>query len=374
MKIIVDAMGGDNAPDSAVQGALDALRAYEIQVVLVGQEKLLRQTLAKCGVDQLPEQLEIVHAGQVITMEDNPATAFKEKKDSSMTVGLTLLREGKGDAFVCAGSTGALLSAATMLAKRIRGIRRAALAPVLPGVGSILIDCGATAEGKPEYLLQYAYMGSFYASYVLNRPQPRVALLNIGAEPGKGTSLQVETHALLQRAAEQGRLNFVGNLEPSELVSNPVDVIVADGYAGNIMLKTMEGTAKLVLQELKGVFTASPVTKLSYLLLRSRLKGMRKTLDANEVGGTSLLGLARPVIKAHGSSNAYAIQNAIRQAIQFASSGFIEGVTENIPYMRLDLPKRGEDKQTEKAPAQSRMGPLSWAKRNIPRTTAGQEE
>lgn len=344
MKIIVDAMGGDNAPDSMVQGALDAIQAYKTQVVLVGQEELLRQTLAKCGASQLPEQLEIVHAGQVITMEDNPATAFKEKKDSSMTVGLTLLREGQGDAFVSAGSTGALLSAATMLAKRIRGIRRAALAPVLPGVGSILIDCGATAEGRPEFLLQYAYMGAFYASYVLNRPQPRVALLNIGAEPGKGTSLQVETYALLQRAAEQGRLNFVGNLEPSELISNPADVLVADGYAGNIMLKAMEGTAKMVLGQLKGVFTANLLTRINYLMLRGRLKGMRKNLDANEVGGTPLLGLARPVIKAHGSSNAYAVQNAIRQAIQFAASGFIESVTENVQYMRLDLTDEGRDK------------------------------
>ncbi|MCD8375402.1 MAG: phosphate acyltransferase PlsX [Oscillospiraceae bacterium] len=343
MKIIVDAMGGDNAPESMVRGAVDAVRAYQAQVVLVGQEELLKQTLSDAGVEELPPGLEIVHASQAITMEDNPATAFKEKKDSSMTVGLTLLREGKGDAFVSAGSTGALLSASTMLARRIRGIRRAALAPVLPGVGSILIDCGATAEGRPEFLLQYAYMGAFYVSYVLNRPEPRVALLNIGAEPGKGTGLQVETYALLERAAEQGRLNFVGNLEPSELTAGRADVIVADGYAGNIMLKTMEGTARLALGRLKGVFTANLLTRLSYLPLRGGLKKMRKTLDANEVGGTPLLGLARPVIKAHGSSNAYAVQNAIRQAIQFAASGFIEGVAENVQYMRLDLSEEGRE-------------------------------
>lgn len=337
MKIIVDAMGGDHAPGSAVQGALNAIREYKAEVVLVGRGELLLQTLAQFGVAELPSGLEINHADQVITMEDNPATAFKEKKNSSMTVGLNMLREGKGDAFVCAGSTGALLSASTMLAKRIRGIRRAALAPVLPGLGTVLIDCGATAEGKPEYLLQYAYMGSYYASYVLNKPEPRVGLLNIGAEPSKGTDLQVETHALLKRAAEQGRLNFVGNIEPSEITSGQVDVIVSDGYSGNIMLKAMEGTGKLALRELKSVFTANLLTKLGYLLIRNKLQGVKKTLDANEVGGTPLLGLSRPVIKAHGASNAYAMQNAIRQAIQFASSGFIESVKENVSYMRLDL-------------------------------------
>jgi glycerol-3-phosphate acyltransferase PlsX len=250
-------------------------------------------------------------------------------------VGLTMLRDGKGDAFVTAGSTGALLSAATMLPKRIRGIRRAALAPVLPGSGSVLIDCGATAECKPEYLLQYAFMGSYYAGHVLGKPEPSVGLLNIGAEPSKGTALQVESYALLKKASEEGRINFVGNVEAREAAVGAVDVIVADGYTGNIMLKTMEGTGALLVSELKKMFMSGAKSKVAALLIQDNMKQMKKLLDPNEVGGTPLLGISKPVIKAHGSSNAYAIQNAVRQAIQFANSGIIEDIEENISYMRL---------------------------------------
>ena len=184
MKIIVDAMGGDNAPRSNVEGALEAVRELGVEVALVGRGDEILAVLKDLGVDEPPPGLEIVHASEVVTMEDNPATAFKEKKDSSLTVGLTLVKEGKGDAFVSAGSTGALLSGATLVTKRIRGIRRAAMAPLIPTAngGSILIDCGATAECTPEYLLQFAFMGSYYAEHILGRPEPRVGLLNIGSE------------------------------------------------------------------------------------------------------------------------------------------------------------------------------------------------
>ena len=335
MKIIVDAMGGDNAPASNVRGALAAAREYKAEIVLVGKGEEILNVLSEDGIGELPAGVEITHADQVVTMEDNPATAFKEKKDSSLTVGLNMLKEGKGDAFVSAGSTGALLAAATLITKRIKGIRRAALAPVIPGSNAVLIDCGATAECTPEYLLQFAYMGSYYAGHFLGKPEPRVGLLNIGAEPSKGTALQVETYRLLKKAGEEGRINFVGNVEAREAVEGAVDVIVTDGYSGNILLKGLEGTGMLLMRELKKVFLGGVKGKLAYLLIRDGMKDMKKMMDSNEVGGTALLGISKPVIKAHGSSNAYAIQNAIRQAIQFAGSGIIEDIEENVSYMRL---------------------------------------
>jgi len=335
MKIIVDAMGGDNAPVSNVRGALAAAKEYKAEIVLVGRGEEILKVLADDGISELPAGVEIAHADQVVTMEDNPATAFKEKKDSSLTIGLTMLRDGKGDAFVSAGSTGALLSAATLITKRIKGIRRAALAPVLPGSGAVLIDCGATAECTPEYLLQYAFMGSYYAGHALGKPEPRVGLLNIGTEPTKGTALQIETYALLKEVAAEGRINFVGNVEAREAVEGAVDVIVTDGYAGNIMLKTMEGTGLLLVRELKKVFLKNLKSKIAALMVKDGIKNMKKMMDSNEVGGTALLGISKPVIKAHGSSNDYAIKNAIGQAIQFANSGIIEDIEENISHMRL---------------------------------------
>ncbi|MGN1003477.1 MAG: phosphate acyltransferase PlsX [Oscillospiraceae bacterium] len=346
MKIIVDAMGGDNAPGSNVRGALAAVKEYKAEIILVGKGEEILKILSSDGIGELPKGIEIAHADQVVDMEDNPATAFKEKKNSSLTVGLTMLRDGKGDAFVTAGSTGALLSAATMIPKRIKGIRRAALAPVLPVSGAVLIDCGATAECKPEYLLQYAFMGSYYAGHVLGKPEPRVGLLNIGAEPSKGTDLQIETYALLKKASEEGRINFVGNVEAREAVEGAVDVIVTDGYAGNIMLKTMEGTGLLLMRELKKVFMSGTKSKLAALLVKDGMKDLKKVMDANEVGGTPLLGISKPVIKAHGSSSDYAVKNAIRQAIQFAGSGIIEDIEENISYMRLP-PKNLAAEETE---------------------------
>ena len=249
----------------------------------------------------------------------------------------TLVKEGKGDAFVSAGSTGALLSGATLVTKRIRGIRRAAMAPLIPTAngGSILIDCGATAECTPEYLLQFAFMGSYYAEHILGRPEPRVGLLNIGSEEGKGTDLQRETYALLKKADAEGRIHFTGNVEAREAVLGAVDVIVSDGYAGNIFLKTLEGTAIYLSRQMKGMFKKNPVTKLAALLVSGGIRDFKKLMDSREVGGTPLIGIAKPVVKAHGSSDGYAIKNAIAQAAKFASSGIIESVTANVEYMRL---------------------------------------
>ena len=332
MRIIVDAMGGDNAPLAPVQGALQAVKEYGVEVVLVGRGEEILKALRSEGVDGLPKGLSITHADQVVEMCDNPATAFKE-------VGLNLLKGAEGDAFVSAGSTGALLAGATLLVKRIKGIRRAAMAPVVPtgGGGAVLVDCGATAGGTPEFLLQFAFMGSYYAERVLGRPEPKVGLLNIGGEPSKGTDLQREAYALLKQAGEEGRINFVGNVEAREAVESAVDVIVADGYSGNIFLKTMEGTGLFLAREIKKMFMRSLRSKLAALLVKDGIRDFKKLLDSNEVGGTALVGIARPVIKAHGSSNGTAMKNAIRQAVEFTRSGMIEDITENVGYMRLPV-------------------------------------
>ena len=337
MKIIVDAMGGDNAPQAPVMGAIQANKEYGVDIILVGKGEDILKTLADNGISDLPAGVAVTHASEVVEMCDDPATAFRKKKDSSLTVGLNLLKEGAGDAFVSAGSTGALLSGATLLVKRIKGIRRAAMAPVVPtgGGGSVLIDCGATAEGTPEFLLQFAFMGSYYAERVLGRPEPRVGLLNIGAEPSKGTGLQREAYQLLQKAKEEGRLNFVGNVEAREAVEGAVDVIVSDGYSGNIFLKAVEGAGLFLSREMKKMFMKNFKTKIAALLMKDGLRDFKKLLDANEVGGTALLGISRPVIKAHGSSNGYAMKNAIRQAVEFSRSGIVEDITENVEHMRL---------------------------------------
>ena len=338
MKIIVDAMGGDNAPLASVEGALQAAETLGVEILLVGQQEALQDSLRQLGRQSLPQGMEIIPASQVILVEDNPARAFKDKPDASMTVGLRLLKEGKGEAFVSAGSTGALLSAATLMIKRIRGIRRAALAPLVPTASGnmVLIDCGATAEATPEYLLQFAYMGSYYAKRFLGVPEPRVALLNIGAEPSKGMALQKAAYDLLTQAHEADRLHFVGNIEGREAISQGVDVLVSDGFTGNVFLKAVEGAASLFSHSLKEMLLGSAKNKMAALMLKGSIETFKKRFDANEVGGTALLGISQPVVKAHGSSNGYAFFNAIRQAQVVAQSNIVQDITDNVDYMRLD--------------------------------------
>ena len=333
MKIIVDAMGGDNAPGEIVKGAINAARARrDLEIVLVGREGEVR---AACG-GPLPERVEVVNAGEVIDMHDDPATAFKTKKDSSMTVGLTLLKEGKGDAFVSAGSTGALLSAGTLLVKRVRGIRRAAMAPLLPtaGKGLVLVDCGANAECTVEYLLQFAYLGSFYARKALRLERPRVGLLNIGTEEGKGDQLRQEAYKVLKEAGEAGNLNFIGNIEAKEAIKGGCDVVVADGFSGNVMLKTIEGTGSFMGRELKAMFMKDVKTKAAALLVKSGLRAFKERLDPDTIGGTPFLGLQKPVIKAHGSSRARAVENAVYQAAAAVEAGLAAEIEANIDLMR----------------------------------------
>ena len=337
MRIILDAMGGDNAPEAVVKGAVQACREFGEEIVLVGQEAAVRRCLTDAGAENEPK-ITVVNATEVVTMEDDPATACRRKKDSSMTVALTMLKNGEGDAVVSAGSTGALLTGATLITKRIRGIRRAAMGPVLPngGKGVLLMDCGANVECTPEYLLQFAYMGSFYAERILGCENPRVALLNVGAEDTKGGELQKETFALLKQAADEGRINFIGNAEGSDLLTGKMDVLVTDGFSGNVMLKTVEGAAKFMFKQLKGVFYSSTKNKLAALAIKKDLGGMKAMLDPSEVGGTAMLGIAKPVIKAHGSSDDRAIYNAVRQAIACVKADVAGAIESNIEFMKLE--------------------------------------
>lgn len=337
MNIVIDAMGGDNAPLEIVRGAVNAAKASpDLSVTLVGREYDIRAAADKCG--GLPHNAGVINATEAIDMHDDPATAFKTKKDSSITVGMNLVRSGDGDAFVSAGSTGALLAAGTLLIKRVRGIRRAAMAPVLPiaGKGVVLIDCGANADCTVEYLLQFAYLGSFYAKKALGIPNPRVALLNIGAEDSKGDALRLDAYKALSAAGDAGRLNFSGNIEAKEAVKGGCDVIVADGFSGNVLLKTIEGTASFMGREMKAMFTKNLGTKLAALLVRRGLRDFKARLNPDTIGGTAFLGLTKPVIKAHGGSGAFAVENAIRQAVRTAEMNIAADIEANIELMKVN--------------------------------------
>jgi len=331
MRIIVDAMGGDNAPREIVAGALSAVSEFGAEITLVGRGEEILQALKDQGESDLPKGIGITHASEVIGMEDDPSGAVREKKDSSIVVGLELLAKGEGEAFVSAGSTGALLSASTLVVKRIKGIRRAALAPVIPtsAGGALLIDCGANVECTPEYIMQFALMGAHYATHVMGRENPRVGLLNIGSEETKGTPLHRESYLLLEKEKEAGRLIFTGNVEGRDVFFGEVDVVVADGFSGNILLKTLEGAGMYFASILKGMFTKNLGTKLAAALVKPGLREFKKLLDYTETGGAPLLGIAKPVIKAHGSSNAKAIRGAVRQAMLFAQTGIIEDIAKS---------------------------------------------
>ena len=338
MKIIIDAMGGDNAPLEIVKGALAGQKRWGVDVALTGDTVAILKALESCGVKELPKGMEIAHTTETVEMCDDPATVFRRKKDSSMGVALQMLRDGKGDAVVSAGSTGALLTGATLITKRVRGIRRAAMAPVIPTTTgkAVLIDCGANAECTPEYLVQFAYLGSFYAKRVLGLAEPRVGLLNIGAEDSKGTELQKETLCWLRKAGEEGHLNFIGNIEAKEAIKGGCDVIVTDGFSGNIMLKSLEGTGSLAGSAIKGIFKKNLLTKLAALIVMPGLNEFKAMMDPNKVGGTAFIGISKPVIKAHGSSNAEAIENAMGQAKQFAESGLIADIEAHVELMKVE--------------------------------------
>ena len=318
MKIILDAMGGDLAPEAPVMGAIDAVKAYGAEITLVGRGDEILEVLKKNGIDNLPEGMEVCHADDVVDMHDDPDQVIRRRKNSSMVVGLRMLAEGKGEAFVSAGSTGALLTGATLLVKRVKGIRRAAMGPTMPnkaGGKTVILDCGANAECTPEFLLQFGLVGSIYAKKCLGVENPKIGLLNIGTEDTKGTPLQKEAYALLKDAGEKGIINFVGNTEARDVPLGAVDVVVCDGFAGNVLLKSIEGTAMFMGSLISKMFKKSILSKLSAALVMKDIKAFKKMLDYREIGGTPFLGIRKPVIKAHGSSDALAFRNAIHQAM-----------------------------------------------------------
>ncbi len=323
MKIILDAMGGDLAPQAPVMGAVQAVKEFGAQITLVGREEEIRKALQENGIDTLPAGLEIRHADDVVDMHDDPAAVIHKRKGSSMVVGLKMLAEGEGDAFVSAGSTGALLSGATLIVKRVKGIRRAAMGPAMPnkkGGKTVILDCGANAECTPEFLLQFGLVGYLYAKKYFGVENPKVGLLNIGTEDSKGTPLQKEAYALLQQASDEGLINFVGNVEARDVPLGAVDVIVCDGFSGNVLLKTIEGTAMFMGSLMKRMFKKNIFTMIGYVFSKSGVKDLVKMLDYREIGGTQFLGIRKPVIKAHGASDALAFRNAVRQAMDAAAS------------------------------------------------------
>ena len=326
MKIILDAMGGDNAPEAPVLGAIEASKLYNVPITLVGQGEKILEAMKKNGITDLPQGVEIANADDVVDMHDDPASIVHKRKNSSMVVGLKMLADGQGDAFVSAGSTGALLTGATLLVKRVKGIRRAAMGPAFPnkaGGKTVICDCGANAECTPEFLLQFGIVGSLFAKKNLGVENPKVGLLNIGTEDSKGTPLQKEAYALLTDAAEKGLINFVGNVEARDVPLGAVDVVVCDGFSGNVLLKSIEGTAMFMGSLMKHkIFKRNILSMIGYLFCKKGVDEVMGLLDYRTIGGTQFLGIKKPVIKAHGSSDALAFTNAVRQAVDAVNADF----------------------------------------------------
>lgn len=318
MRILVDAMGGDNAPLEILKGCRLAADEYGYDITLCGREELLRGMLNEN--DLACDRFSFADAPEAIEMTDHADAVIKEKKNSSMAVGLRMLKEGKGDAFVTAGNTGAALVGSSLIVRRIKGVKRAAIAMIVPSVKGryMLIDCGANVECRPDHLNQFALMGSLYVSAVLGVESPRVGLLNNGTEPTKGTTLEIEANKLL---SENRHINFIGNIEGRDGPTGAADVVVCSGFTGNIYLKTMEGMGQMMLKSLKQILYANTKTKLGGMLLKSQIGEFRHTFDYKEYGGAPILGIDGAVIKAHGSSDARAFKNALTQAAQFADSG-----------------------------------------------------
>ncbi|WP_226087348.1 phosphate acyltransferase PlsX [Mesobacillus sp. S13] len=325
MRLAVDAMGGDNAPREIVLGAMKAIEKYDdIHIVLVGDEKKIREHLTK------EERIEILHTEEVILGTDEPVRAVRRKKTASMVLAAQQVADGKADACISAGNTGALMAAGLFVVGRIEGIERPALAPTLPtigGEGFLLLDVGANADAKPEHLVQYAIMGSIYSEKARGIANPRVGLLNIGTEEKKGNELVRNTFELLKDAD----INFIGNVESRDLLEGAADVVVADGFTGNMVLKTIEGTAMSVFKMLKSALTSSFKSKMAAAVLKPDLTVLKNKMDYTEYGGAGLFGLKAPVIKAHGSSDANAVFNSIRQAREMVEkdvSGTIKSAIE----------------------------------------------
>ena len=321
MKILVDVMSGDNAPLEIIKGAVAASQTYGEEIIIIGDENVISDVAVKNEINL--GGMQIVNSKSVITMEDKPMCVVREKRDSSMSMGLKMLANGEVDAFVSAGNTGALITGATLIVKRIVGINRAAIASVLPLSNPVLLmDSGANLTVTSDNISQFAFMGAKYMEKIYEIDRPRVGQLNNGTEYNKGNSLQVESYQVL---SESG-LNFVGNVESKEVPFDVVDVLVTDGYTGNIFLKSIEGMGKFMLSLVKELFYTNIATKVSALTMKDKIKEIKHRFDSSEHGGAPLLGISKPVIKAHGSSDAKAIKNAVRQAIDFVKTGINEEI------------------------------------------------
>ena len=334
MVILFDAMGGDNAPDANIKGAVDALKCTEAEIVLIGKEEIIKERIkslyGKDTIEELSDRLKIYNATETIEMEDIPTQAIKHKKDSSMVVGFNLLKEGKGDVFVSAGNSGALLTGATLLVGRIKGIDRPALGAVLPSYNGrfMLMDSGANTNCKPINLLQFAQMATIYLTNTYGTEKPKVGLLNIGTEENKGNDLMKESFKLLKEKSEELGINFVGNVEGREAYSGEIDAIVTDGFTGNVFLKTSEGLGKFVKRSLTESLKKNIFTTMLALPSLPAIKRFAKTTDYKEYGGGLFLGVKKPVVKAHGSSDAKLFTSTIRQAEQFVKNNSVEKMIE----------------------------------------------
>ncbi|MGN0505977.1 MAG: phosphate acyltransferase PlsX [Lachnospiraceae bacterium] len=317
MRIIIDVMGGDNAPDEILKGAFSAAGKYNIDLTLVGKAEAISGHTYLNRIS--PERIETVPVENVVRMDDDPLTAVHKKKDSSMMVALKLLADGKGDALVSAGNTGALFSGATIIVKRSPGIKRAAIGTMLPGTKPcLLLDAGANVTVTEDYLEQFAVIGALYMKKTYGIASPEVCILNNGTEDCKGTELLVNVG---KRLRENPDVNFKGNVEASSVMFGACDVVVCDGFAGNIFLKATEGMGKFFLKSLDDLYGSGMLSKISYRLIHKRITKFNKRFDSSEHGGSPILGISKPVIKAHGSSDAKAFENAIYQAMRFAESG-----------------------------------------------------
>lgn len=332
MNIMIDGMGGDHAPEEIVKGAVQAAKEISGTVSIIGQEDRINECLQ--ALNWNGDNIEVVNATEVISNNESPAMAVRKKKDSSISKGMRMLKEGEVDAFISGGSTGALLSAGLLILGRIRGIKRPAIAAFFPKIGmndtSLILDCGANAESRPEYLLQYGIMGSIFVEKVKGIENPEVMLLNVGAEEEKGDSLHKESFELLRNAD----INFKGNCEGRDVPFGCCDVVVTDGFSGNVFLKSSEGVALAVMKRIKQKMTEGLVAKAGALLSYNKLKEIKKEFDYSEEGGAPILGLKGPVLKIHGSSKANAVYNAILKAV---------------PYVEQDVTALIENAITEKS-------------------------
>ena len=326
MKIIVDAFGGDNAPLEIIKGCAESVAKFGVDIILTGKESEIREVAAQNNISL--DRIEIEDCDEVITMHDSAESVVKTKKDSSMAVGFRLLAQGKGDAFLSAGNSGALCVGATLLIKRIKGIKRPAFAPVLPSVTGclMLLDGGANVDCRPEMLRQFAVMASVYMEKVMKVDNPRIGLANVGTEEHKGTELYRETYGILK----ESRLNFIGNIEGRDVPTGKCDVVVCDGFTGNMILKTYEGVASVLMKEIKNIFTGSAKGKMAAALVMKDLKAMKTRFDYNTYGGAPILGASKPVFKVHGDAKAVTLVNAIGLCIDYVEANAIDIISASL--------------------------------------------